>query len=252
MAIAVVDFLRLALMEIRVARAGDVVSPDDAADALLIFNELLDALNGDGRALYSTTMTTFTLTPNLQPHTIGVSTNVPAPTFNVTIARPQRFRWANLVLANNIRVPIDLITSAEFSRIRAGAATGQTPTIKTSIPTVLMYSPDWPNGAINLWPVPNTANGLEVEFETLLAQLLLTDIFDLPMGYQQALRLTLAELLAPAFGQTVAASTATKAREARARVWDDNDEVPNLRTVDGGMPGGLRGGGYDYRTGSIS
>lgn len=244
MSIAVNAFLRLALAEIRVARAGDAVSPDDQDDALAIFNELLDSLNADGRALYTSSMTQFTLTPSLQPHTIGLAANT--PTFAVSVGRPADIKAANLVLTNvtpNIRIPLNLRDDAWWMDQRARGVTA-------SIPCDLFYSADWPNGAIYLWPVPLTAYGLELNFSTLLAQVAATDTFDLPAGYQQALRLTLAELLAPAFGQTVSQSTRDKARDARARVWGNNDVIPNLCTRDAGMPGGS-GGGFSFLTGRI-
>lgn len=251
MAISVIDFLRLALMEIRVARAGEVVSPDDQADALLIFNELLDRLNATPRALYSTTETTFPLTPNLQPHTIGLAAN--APTFAVSVNRPERMLAANIILPNNIRAPeggLSLLDRQQWDAIGAGAAAGQAVTITSSIPLALYYEPSWPNGSLYLWPVP-TANAIELRFTTLLAALTDTDTFTLPMGYQQALRLTLAELLAPAFGQTVSTDTARAARDARAAVWGENDWIPDT-IPDAGVPmGQARTGLFNYLTGQV-
>ena len=250
MAITVSEFIRLALMEIRVARAGNVINPNDAADALLILNEYLDRLNATPRALYSTTQTTFTLTADLQPHTIGLTAN--SPTFAVSVNRPERILSANIVLSGNIRAPqggLDILNQQQWDAIAAGAAAGQSVTITSSIPLALFYKPDWPNGSIYLWPVP-TANKLEIRFETLLASLALSDTFTLPMGYQQALRLTLAELLAPAFGQSVSAETRRAAMDARAAVWGNNDLIPNA-IPDGGVPMGARGGGWNYKTGQI-
>lgn len=250
MSISVTDFIRLALMEIRVARAGNVINPNDNADALLILNEYLDRLNATERALYDTTQTTFTLTSGLQPHTIGVTAN--SPTLTVSVARPARILSANIVLSGNIRAPqggLTLINRQQWDAIAAGAAAGQSVTITSSIPLYLFYDAGWPNGSIYLWPVP-TANKLELRFETLLANLALTDTFTLPPGYQQALRLTLAELLAPAFGQTVSPETRRAALEARQAVWGNNDLIPDA-VPDGGVPlGGFRGG-WNYKTGTI-
>lgn len=248
MSIAVSDFLRLALMEIRSARAGDVVQPDDAGDALLIFNELLDGLNATPRAIYTNAFTTFTLTANLQPHTIGLAANT--PTFTVTIGRPARIVSANLILSNNIRVPLDLLNAQQWNAISAGAAAGQAVTITSAVPMGLYYDPAWPTGNIYLWPVPDTAYGLELQTATLLAQVLSSDTFDLPFGYQQALRLTLAERLAPAFGQSVSRETAKAAQDARALIWGDNDEIPNA-IADAGVPMGARGCGFNFLTGQV-
>lgn len=250
MAISVPDFLRLTLSEIRVARAGDVPSPDDMGDALLMFNELLDALNVDGRALFNRSFATFTLVPSLQPHTIGVAANT--PTFAVSTARPARILMANVVIANNIRIPIRILDEEEWGDIRAGAAAGQAPTILSSIPRALYYSADWPNGSIYIWPVETTAYGLELLTETLLASVASADTLDLPMGYQLALRLTLAESIANMWGQAVPASLPPRAAKARGAVWGNNDVLPNLKTRDAGMPGGPRGGSYDYLTGMVN
>src|SRR3990167_8565957 len=191
MAFTVQDLIRLSLMEIRSARAGDTVNPDDNADALLILNGYFDLLNIQNRALYYTTQTTFTMTASLQPHTIGLTAN--SPTFEVSVNRPSRILSANVVLSGNIRCRVNVLNDQEWDALMAGAAAGQSVTITSSIPTDLHYEPTWPNGELFLWPVP-TANKLELRFETLLAALALTDTFTLPMGYQQALRFTLAEL----------------------------------------------------------
>ena len=241
------EFLRLALMEIRVTRAGNDPAPEDLSDALLILNQYLDLLNGTPRALYSTTQTTFTMTASLQPHTIGLSAN--SPTFSVSVNRPTRILDANVVLANNIRVGLEIIDDQRWDAIPAGAAAGETVTITSTIPRYLNYRPNWPNGSIYLWPVP-TANELELRFQTLLASVALSDTFTLPMGYEMALKLTVAELLAPAFGQRVSPETARFAREARAAVWASDDVIPNA-IPDGGVPMGVRGGGYNFRTGVV-
>lgn len=241
MSISVNDFLRLALSEIRVARAGDVPSPDDMGDALLIFNELLDALNVDHRAIYTRMIGTFTFTPNLQPHTIGLAAN--NPTFVVTVGRPTRILDANVLLATNVRQDVAIRDEEWWSDLSV-------PAVTAAFPTDLNYVPDWPNGTIRFWPVPTTAYNIELQLETLFVQVALADTMDLPFGYQQALRLTTAELLAPAFGQQLSPSTEKKARQAREVVWGNNDTIPNARTRDGGMPGG-RGGGFNFRTGMM-
>jgi hypothetical protein len=241
MAVAVTDLLFGALAEIRVARAGDGLTPEDQALALSLLNEYLDQLNAQGRALYATMQSSFTLTPNHQPHTIGLAAN--APDFAVTVGRPAAILKANLILTGSIRRPIDVRDEEWWMTLRA-------PAITSSIPMDLVYNPAWPNGEIKLWPVPTTAYGIELWIQTLLGSLSDTDTFDLPFGYQAALRLTLAELCAPSFGRTVSEETKSKARDARGAAWGTNDAVPNISTRDGGMPsGGGRRGRFDFRTG---
>lgn len=249
MAIAVTDFLRLALSEIRAARAGDTPAAADMADALLLLNEQLDAWNVDGRALYNVLWQTFTLIPNQQPQTIGLAANT--PNFTVTVGRPAEILQANVILANNIRIPLTIVDDEQWGQITAGAATGQTPTIFSAVEVFLYYSPDWPVGNIYLWPVPNAAYGLEIRTKTLLAALAQTDTFDLPMGYQLALRLTLAEAMANMWGQPIGADLARRASLARAAVFGNNSVTRDAHTRDGGMPSGMPGGTFNHWTGMV-
>lgn len=247
MSIVVSELIRLALMEIRSARAGEAISAEDAADGLLLLNEYLDHLNATDRGIYTTTATTYTMTSGLQPHTIGVTAN--SPTFTVTVARPDRILSANVVLTGNVRVPVDIIDQQQWDNIRAGAAAGQAVTISSRVPLVLYYDTGWPNGSIYLWPVP-TGNSLELRYETLFADVALTDTFTLPPGYQQAVRLTLAELMASSWGQPVASETRRKAQQARDAIWD-NYESPLNAVPDGGSSGGGTGGRFNYLTGQV-
>lgn len=228
-----------ALSEIRVSRAGDVIAPDDQDLALFLFNELLDTLNATQRAIYTRGFATFTLTPSLQPHTIGLAAN--APTFSVPVGAPQRIVSANLVVSSSFRQKIDIRDQQWWMNLTNRAIT-------SALPTDLFYSPDWPNGSIYLWSVPTTAYGIELETATLFASVAATDTFDLPFGYQAALRLTLAEKAAPHFGQKVSESTRQQAIEARGLVWGNNDEIPDLDLRDGGMPH-ADPGSFDWRTG---
>lgn len=240
MSITVRDLIRRALVEIRVARAGDEIEPEALADGLVLLNEYLDLLNAQGRSLYATQTPTFTLTPNHQPHTIGVT----GADWVVSTARPVTVLKANLIIANSIRRPIAVRDEDWWLKLRA-------PAITSSIPTDLVFNATWPNGEIKFYPVPTTAYSVELLIEVLLAALAEGDTFDMPPGYQAAVGLTLAEIFAGPFGQTVSQDLRRRAREARAIVWGNNYVVPNIRTVDGGMPRGRRSGrgAYDYRTG---
>lgn len=248
MSVVVSQLLTDSLGKIRAARAGDVSQPDDAALALRAFNALLDALNAKNRAIYTRNFHTFTLTANHQPHTIGVS----GADLTVTIGRPKRIVAANIVLTGNVRSPLDILTDEEWGAIRAGAAAGQTITITSSPSRKLYYETGWPNGSIFLYPPSSAANGLELLTETLLASVAATDTLDLPFGYQLWLTLKLAKILAPDFGQTFAqGDNEANLREVEADLFAVNDVVPDLVTVDAGMPGGS-GGGYDNRLGPLS
>jgi hypothetical protein len=233
------DLVTDALSEIGVARAGDVIGPDDADFALRVFNRLLDEWNADRAAVYGDVFSTFVLVPAVQPHTIGPN----AARFAVT-QRPVSIEGANLVLTTTTPV------SRAPLKIRDKTWWLATPLrdLSQSTPTDLYYSADWPNGSIYLAPVPTVAYSIELLLRVLLAQLALTDTFTLPPGYQSALTLTLAELLATPFGQSVTEETKRHARIARARVFTNNAQTPRLRTADAGMPRSRSASTFNYRT----
>lgn len=221
------DLITEALVEIRYARAGDTLAPDDATTALAIFNRLLDAWNAERRAVYASAFATYVVTPNLQPHTIG-----PSGTFTVT-QRPVSLDGASCILnvgtSAQLNLPV-VLRDAEWWNSQ------RTPRLANQLWTDLYYQADWPNGSIYLWPIPTIAYSLQLQTRVLLAEVALTDTFTLPPGYREALTLTLAEQLASPFGQILAPQTVQFAAMARARIFANNDSIPNIHTRDSGMP----------------
>lgn len=251
------DLLTGVLTEIRVARAGDVPSPEDMDLVLFVVNELLDEWNADQRAAYTQTFSDFTLTPALNPHTIGPAGSGPAganPTFVVATARPVAITAAQLNLggAPAVYTPIEVIDDAAYRALPI-------PGLAQTIPTKLLYSPDWTDpmnlgtgyGAIYFWGVPQTAYTVRLWYRFLLAQITDTTLnVSWPQGYRSALRLTAAERAASMFGQLVAPTTTEAARLARERVFGNNDDDVRIATADAGLGGssGLSTFNYSNRS----
>jgi hypothetical protein len=227
------DIVTEALAEIGVVAGGESASADDADYALKKANRLLDRWNAERQAVYCDTFTSYVLTPNLAPHTIG-----PSGTLTATV-RPVDIPAANLVVTTstpNDRTPLNIRDSAWWmaNSVRA---------ITSPIPTDLFYRPNWPNGELNLWPVPTAAYSLEIQTRVLLsATVALTTTFTLPPGYQDAITLSLAEeCCTGAFGRPMPDGLPQRAAKARGIVWANNDEPPYLRTADAGMASSGRG-----------
>lgn len=225
-----------ALEELGVVSPGDEPAPEDSQTALKRLNRLLDNWNADRRAVYANQFSTHTLTPALQPHTIGTS----SPTFSVT-QRPVSIERANLVISD-VRYGLNLRNAEWWAGLSDYTLTGE-------IPTDLYYEPAWPNGQLYLWPVPTTAHTLELLTRVLLASVTLATTFALPPGYQDALTLTLAEGLSVPFDRPVPSELAQGARTARARIFANNDPDPHISVADVGLPGSFQRGGFDYRIG---
>lgn len=233
------DLVTDALLEINVYDALDEPSPQDAAFVLRKLNRILDNWNAERPAVYADQFVSYTLTPALSPHTIG-----PSGTWVVT-SRPVSIEGASLIFTtlNNPRVGITLRNAAWYNALTI-------PSLSTQLPTDLYYEPDWPNGKLFFYPVPSAAYQVVLWTRIVLATLGLNDAFTLPPGYQDAITLTLAEDIAPTFEKPIQASLKEKAKEARARIFSNNVEIPKLVTRDSGMPtSGGSGGTGTYLTG---
>jgi hypothetical protein len=223
------------LQEVGAVGLGQTANSALVELVLARLNILLDLWNARQHAVYANTLTAYTLTPSLQPHTIG-----PTGTFVVT-QRPVSIEHASLILTSGSRDPIDIVDDATFARLSL-------PTMTSANPSLLNYRATWPNGSLYFWPVPTSAYQVELLTRVLLVALALDDTFTLPPGYHAAVMLTLAEDICAPIGREVPSKTARGAQEARATIFGNNDVTPRLCTIDGGMPSGDPGW-FDYQTG---
>lgn len=206
------------------------------------YNRLLDQWNAVRDAVYVESFAQHTLTAGLNPHTFGPS----GATFTVT-QRPVSIEAVRLVLTGQTPSTRLLIMSHDWPWY----ADVSVPALSTSIPTHAYYAPNWPNGSLYLWPVPDTAYPIEVWRRVLLAEIVIADIgntFSLPPGYRDAIVRTLAENIALAMNVPVPASLSQKAADARAIIFANNVVIPKIQTRDSGMPNSGHGGDYNYLT----
>lgn len=239
------DLLRDSLLELAVIDPIDPTPPELQTLALARYNGLLNLWNAQQQAVYAVLFPTYTTTSGLSPHTIGPDT----ATWSAT-QRPVAILGANQQIGSGT----SLVNIGPLAlRDRAWWLANAVPGVQAGVPTDLYYEPTWPNGSVYLWPVPNDAYTVQLELRVLLAEIDeddVTDDFSLPPAYQRALMLTLAEDLANPLGQAVGPSLITKARDARAACFGNNNPAVRIRTRDSGMPGGPPSGGFNFLTGT--
>lgn len=225
-----------ALGELGVLGAGQTASGALADLGLQTLNRLFDAWNAQRRAVYVDVTSSHTLTPALQPHTIGPS----GATFT-TDQRPVSLEGAALIV-DDLHYPIRIRDAAWWLH-------QPHPTLTSDRPTDLYYAPAWPSGSLYLWPVPSAAHTIELRSRVVLDAVALADTFTMPPGYELAVMLSLAELLARPLGRPADGSLIAQARQARAVIFANNDETPALTTVDAGIPGAGGRSYFDYERG---
>lgn len=231
-----------ALMELNVMDGGAVLSAANATFCLGRLNQLFDSWNAQLEAVYADKTLAFTFIANQQDYTIGPS----GADFTSPTTRPVTIEGATVILTGTspeARFPLNLRDYQWWMNLPVQ-------NVSTSYPTDVFYEPEWPNGVLHFWPKPTTTYGLEIVTRVTLADLTINDSYNMPPGYQQAGMLTLAENVASAYGRPVTALTATKAREARARIFANNRFSPRLITQDAGMPSQDRNRcNFNYKSG---
>lgn len=234
------DLLYDALIEIGAIAQSQAIPDNIGQWGLRKLNRLMDLWAARKLFVYDQAFTLYTLTANLNPHTIG-----PSGTFVVT-QRPVKILSAAVVLGSGssaVDVPLALWNDDEWAENRVKALT-------STQPVGLFYGPSWPNGTLNLWPVPTVANGLRLETWTTLSQFATLDTpLSLPPGYWDAIVKSLAIDLCPGFERSAKPELIKGAMDARAAIQSNNSESPLLTTAQVSMPTPGKRSDFNYRTG---
>lgn len=243
---SVQDLIISAFIEIGAFSPGESMDAALANYGLEKLNEMLDSWNAEQELIFTTEFSTFTLVPNLQPHTIGPT----GATFTVPVYRPTKLHGANLVLNNvtpNVNVPIHVRDKDWWLGQRIQQ-------LATSYPTDVYYETDFPNGSLFFWPVPQTAFLVQLNFNTPVfsGSLALNSTLSGPPGYQRAITKSLALELWPGMnaGQQVDPVLADQARAARYVIRGLNSASPRIATGADGLPSGPGNRpSFNWRTG---
>lgn len=213
-------------------------------DAVLILNQIVDEWSARRVFAYANNFQTYTLTPNHQPHLIGPSLESPdfaAPIRPVEIDKD----GAALILTTatpTVDVPIHVRDADWWNNQRVKG-------IATTVPTDLYYQPDFPNGALYLWPVPTFGYGIRLRLWSVIQQFAgPEDAFVAPPAYSKALTLTLAEEMCDAWAQPIPPGLPRRAMQARLAVIANNIKSPQIASADWGTRGRPRAT-FNYMTG---
>lgn len=224
------DLINGALKLIGVLAAGETADSNDAEDARLRLNDLLDLLATQRLTIYNQERSVYPLVSGTQDYTIGTG-----GTFNQV--RPVWIDGIGLI-RNGQEYPLQPLTQGQWERTAQKSL--------SSIPTSYYFNDAYPLGELSFYPVPNATASVAVYWpsSSLTSVASLATVISTPPGWALMLRTNLAKLLAPEFNRPLRDDIAELAKSSLADVKRTNIR-PEALTFDTAITGS-RG----YMTGS--
>jgi hypothetical protein len=188
------------------------------AEALLIFNDILEQWSTDALSVWDSANQTFTLIPGQAMHTIG-----PTGDFNTT--RPIDIHTPMYTTINGVTFPCVSMTQEEYNLI---AVKGQ----QQQYPERYLFVSEFPLAQITFWPVPSAANQITISAGRILTAAANTAVqLSFPPGYAKAFKYNLHCELAPLFGKEPKPSVAKLAVSSLAAIKKANKD-PKVAQID--------------------
>lgn len=205
---------------IGVLAAGEQPDLSESADALQVFNDMVDSWNADRLAIFTTGSQDFPFVLGQQSYTIG-------PGGNFNVPRPARIDAMSAILlvpdpTNPIEVPIDMY-SVEDWQLKIPVKT-----VYSSFPQICYDDGGYPLRTLSFWPIPiDQPNSVRIySWQALNGAALYTTPITFPPGYAEAFRFNLAVRLAPEYSAQIPAAVQALAIESLARIKTMN--APDL------------------------
>ncbi len=239
------DLLTDAFIEIGAYAPGDTIPAPTYDVGKRWLNRMLDGWAAVKRNCYNVNFTVYTLTPSHSPTLIGPGLTSPDFATPDGASRPVRIEGANLIIGGNPAT--DLIINI---RDDDWWHDNQVKNLTSSIPTDLYYSPAFPSGELNFWPIPTV--GYQVRLEMWLALGQVDDVtaaFVAPPGYNQAILLQLALNLCGPMSKPIPPDLPGRLAKALAVIQGNNIESPRIGSADFGAGANPRRSGFNWRSG---
>jgi hypothetical protein len=199
------------------------MAQEDSADALMVFQQMIDGWNADGLAIFTTSSQDFPFVLSKQTYTLGPSGDFNAP-------RPAQITAMSTILlsdpSNPIEVPITMYSVDDWQT--------QVPVKKVqgSFPLICYDDGGFPLRTLNFWPIPTqqpTSFRL-YSWQALSAPTAYNTPIAFPPGYLEAFRYNLAVRLSAEYGTQLSPTVATIAIDSLGRLKTMNAPTLDLRS----------------------
>lgn len=207
MATTVGDLLKTSLRKIGVLDSGEPMSPDEGSDALDIFRQMVDAWSLETLLIPIVGVVTFTLINNQSEYTIGIYPGGSPPDNHIETPRPMKILAAFIRDQYETDYIQEIIDVDTFSRISRKT--------NASRPSRFYVREGWPLNTILFEAVPYADETLHMSviqpLDAILPTAKLTDVVNLPPGYERTLIFNLCPELADEWGKKVSNNIAVQA-----------------------------------------
>lgn len=195
---------------------GETVTADEANYALYRLNAMLDSWQTQRLNVYYILSEAFTLTPGDGEYTIGTGGN-----FNTV--RPIRIDDSCFLRLSDVDYPVALKDEQAYAAIPVKNI--------QSLPSFFYYQESYPLGIIRFNYLPDQAYSFHIKSTKQLQSFTsLTDSLALPPGYQQAIEMSLAEILCIGGGYPISPDLKKAAYDARIAVKTINSPAPIMQS----------------------
>ena len=214
MAQTVGDLIRSAMRKIGVLAAGEPLPADEGDDAKVVFAQMVDAWSLESLLIPVVSVVTKQLLVGVSEYTIGIYPGLTIPDNHIETARPEKILAAFIRDAYDTDYIQEVIDVKTFSRISRKT--------NSSRPSRFYNRKGWPLNTILFESLPYTDEILHLEvvqpLSVYLSTASLTDVVNLPPGYEQVLIYNLAIMLADEWGKPVTSSVGVIATEGKKRI----------------------------------
>jgi hypothetical protein len=202
---------------------GETMDGTEAQEALVTMNSMLASWQADGLMPWGELISAFNLVNGTVSYTYGTG-----GVFNA--ARPQKINKANLIVTTQspvLRIPLDVLSYQEFAEIQLQALPGTYPS---------GIYPDWAFPLMTVYLAGTPGSDLQLELYTwqqLQNFAALSDSFNMPPEYEEAIIYNLALRLAPSYGLVANAALAATSKSIIERL---NSVTPTLASDHATLP----------------
>lgn len=231
MARTVRDLITDALRDTGAIGAIETPEPEEIAHGLLEFNNLVSQLDLDNLVPYSNLVTTGSLVSGKELYSVGSGADI-------DITRPNEIVTFAVEVGGVFKV-MQQYTPVAFDNESILSGLG-------SIPAVYVYRTDFPNGTLQVYPIPSSDYNFKMTSRVKSIEYGLNDELLLPSGYYPMYQKQLALLLLIAYPNPEKYTIVEKvATEMLARIKRQNSKPSKLKN-----DYSANGGYYDVRSDS--